>query len=829
MRTHVSIHPLKSASTRASKRTRARMALMGNHTHGEIAMNETPCSYQYSIGQSIGDNCPAQGKAATWDEFVAIFDSPDYLRSLDKGGRYACGPMRVGQPTDKAAMATWRCNELAMPSNWLAFDFDKLASAGHLYTLVGWFAQAFQSLWYPTASSTPEKPRIRVVVALDRVATPDERERLCQAVGAHLGAEYPRDTNQDRASQALYLPLRGAVVTRCDTAGPMGVDAWLLFAPAAAAATVSDAAEWTTEPVPEWRGPSDDTELIRRALQSRSSASAFGSHAGFADLWTGNAEALGKAWPAEGRPYDASSADAALASHLAFWTGSNCERIQRLMEQSALARDKWSRADYLSRTISGAVARQEAVFVDEAARRREQIDEAVRIGEGSDEIRLAGTVELDEMLPRFVFIQDGQQVVDLQQPQHIAALGDWKSTLKASTTTLEVKGQYNFDGTPKTKTYETSALWEKNPLRQISQGVTFLAGGKRVVRDPKGREAVNTWNAPARSTVPGDASLFLEHIDYIFGEDAARFLDWLAHIEQKPGELPQFGWLHVSDRQGTGRNWIASVIARLWPGYAAVNFDLPALFRTGFNDRLSSKIIAVVDEINEAGNESKWRNSETMKSLINEGQRTINPKFGRIREEFNACRWLVFSNHRSALALNETDRRFNVVIREGTPREAEYYRGLYTALKNPDFIASVAHFLKSRDLSDFNPGAHAVMTAAKEAVVAASRSEADEVLLDVVKYWPADVIHSSTLGELITGQLGGKITPAYRHALERQGIRGRKNPVWVGNMTARVSILRNPEQWEGASAPLIATELAKVPQQLPLGGARAYLDTLTAA
>lgn len=788
--------------------------------------------FAYSQGHTIGDNCPSQHRAASWEEFVAVFDAPDNLRSAAKGGRYVCGPMMPGQPEGKAAVATWRQESLAAPANWLAFDFDKLATADHLSALAGWFAQAFRCLWYPTASSTPEQPRIRVVVALDRDATADERQRLCQAVGAYLGEHYPRDTNQDRASQPLYLPLRGAIVTRCDSAVPLAVDAWLPFAPVAAPVQTL-AQEWTTEPCEEWRGPSDDEELLRRALRSQSSAAAFGGRASFADLWQADPVALTRAYPAAGRvdgtPYDASQADAALSQHLAFWTGKDCERIQRLMQRSALARDKWEREDYLPRTILSAVARQFEVFVDEATRRREQIEEAMRIGEGSDEIRLAGTITLDEMLPRFVFIQDGQQVVDLQQPQHVAALGDWKATFKASTTTLEVKGQFNFDGTPKTKTYETAALWEKSPKRQIAQAVTFLAGGKRVVRDPKGREAVNTWNPPERSTLPGDPSLFLEHVGYLFGDDAPRFLDWLAHIEQRPGELPQFGWLHISDKQGTGRNWIAGVVARLWPGYAAVNFDLAAFFRTGFNDRLSSKIIAVVDEINEGANESKWRNSETMKSLVNEGQRTINPKFGRIREEFNACRWLVFSNHRGALALNETDRRFNVVIREGVPRAPDYYARLYAALKEPAFIAGVAHFLRTRDLSAFNPGAHAVMNAAKEAVIAANRSEADDLLVDLARVWPADVIQTSTLGELITGQPGGKITPAHRHALERRGIRGRKSAVWFGNTACRVSILRNPERWEGADGYLIAAELAKVPQQLPLGGVRAYLDTLTAA
>lgn len=653
--------------------------------------------------------------------------------------------------------------------------------------------------------------------------------------GTYSGDIPPHGCKNEALGIELYTEKRFIALGRPDgTTGNVAADCTLALQCAAAVYFPPDMAQtvdqaWTTEPCEEWRGPTDDDDLLRRAMGSKSAAAAFGGRASFADLWNNNGGALMHAYPAEGRMYDASQADAALAQHLAFWTGKDCERIKRLMDRSALARDKWNREDYLPRTILGAVARQFEVFVDEAARRREQIEEAMRIGEGSDEIRLAGTITLDEMLPRFVFIQDGQQVVDLQQPQHVAALGDWKATFKASTTTLEVKGQFNFDGTPKTKTYETAALWEKSPKRQIAQAVTFLAGGKRVVRDPKGREAVNTWNPPERSTPPGDPSLFLEHVGYLFGADAPRFLDWLAHIEQRPGELPQFGWLHISDKQGTGRNWIAGVVARLWPGYAAVNFDLSAFFRTGFNDRLSSKIIAVVDEINEGANESKWRNSETMKSLVNEGQRTINPKFGRIREEFNACRWLVFSNHRSALALNETDRRFNVVIREGTPQAPDYYARLYAALKEPGFIAGVAHFLRTRDLSAFNPGAHAVMNAAKEAVIAANRTEADETLVDVVKHWPADVIQSSMLGELITGLPGGKITPAHRHALERRGIRGRKKPVWFGNSTCRVSILRNPEQWEGADANLIAAELAKVPQQLPFGGIRAYLDNLTAA
>lgn len=127
----------------------------------------------------------------------------------------------------------------------------------------------------------------------------------------------------------------------------------------------ADVSEWTTVAVPEYNGPEDDTELITKAIESSSAGSVFGGRATFSDLFTANEEALAAAYPDNegiGRAYDGSSADAALAQHLAFWTGKNCERIERIMKMSALVREKWDREDYLIRTITRAVGMQGAVY-----------------------------------------------------------------------------------------------------------------------------------------------------------------------------------------------------------------------------------------------------------------------------------------------------------------------------------------------------------------------------------------------------------------------------------------------------------------------------------
>lgn len=84
-----------------------------------------------------------------------------------------------------------------------------------------------------------------------------------------------------------------------------------------------------------------DSELLAKMFASKNGKI-------IRNLWDGNIE---------GHNNDDSSADMALANHLAYWTNGDFTRIHNLMWQSALARDKWTKhPTYLAMTIEKAVA-----------------------------------------------------------------------------------------------------------------------------------------------------------------------------------------------------------------------------------------------------------------------------------------------------------------------------------------------------------------------------------------------------------------------------------------------------------------------------------------
>lgn len=472
----------------------------------------------------------------------------------------------------------------------------------------------------------------------------------------------------------------------------------------------------------------------------------------------------------------------------------------------------------------------------EEERRRHQIEENRRLGDGAVRPPAAEIIDLEGALRRFVFLSEGSRVADVFNPHYDLAFADWAATHAASKAEVPQRPRALADGKTKElppKLVPVSGLWQSNRLRQTAVCRTFKADGPATLLDPDGRFALNSWKPFDRSLHVDDLAaagidLFVEQVRFLFGAEADRFLDWLAHIEQFPGVLPHTAWLHVATNFGMGRNWLASVLARVWAGSVASNLDLVDMLDSGFNGRLSRKVLATVDEIREGGRGEQWAHAERLKSLINEETRSINPKYGRRTLEFNACRWLVMSNHISALPIEDRDRRWQVVINEQAPREPAWYSSLYRALDDPRFIAAVATFLRQRDLSGFNPGEKASETQAKAAVVQASKSSIDQWVDLIRAHWPCDVAPSALLAHVLGVADEGGLSPAHRRALERGGIASVGRVVRIDGHPTRLSIVRRKAEWVGRDAGELRAEWERGRAHLDVaiaeGGLRDYLS-----
>lgn len=495
-----------------------------------------------------------------------------------------------------------------------------------------------------------------------------------------------------------------------------GLLEWLVESYFSGSGTGAEGGDWTNTPCPDWNGPEDDAELIRRACNSHSARNAFGASASFRDLWTGDVDALAKAYPdsdpASSRAYDASSADAALASHLAFWTGRNCDRILNLMRQSALARDKWSREDYLARTIQGACGRNTAVLSDKQV--ESPIDAELPPSESG--------YEPAEMRVRkgASFLNPEQQAQLFKGCVYISSenrvLVEGGRILKPEQFRV-VYGGYTFAMDQANEKVSRDA-WEAFTQSQIVRPPIVDRTAFRpacppgaIIREP-GRTVVNTFWPVQVARKVGDVTPFIRHLELILPDERDRTiaLSYMAAIVQNQGIKFQWAIL-LQGVQGNGKTLLARCVAEaiglkytFWPDAAGLESD--------FNGWLERTIFVGVEEIKVAEHQAKM--IEKLKVMITAGHGIQIQSKGVDQDTKDICANFIFTtNHKAALPLDENDRRFcvfytahqhvNDLVRDGIDKTSDYFPNLYEWLR-ADGYAIVAEFLHTFPIpAEFNP------------------------------------------------------------------------------------------------------------------------------
>ena len=521
------------------------------------------------------------------------------------------------------------------------------------------------------------------------------------------------------------------------------------------------AEDWTTEPCEGWAGPEDDAELLQRALASggkATAASAFGGGAQdvtFAHLFAADGDALGAKWPSStGQPYDASSADQALANALAFWTGKNCERIERIMRLSALARPKWDdHSSYMQTTILKACGFVQQVYVERAARAAVPPPPPL----AAEDAKAAG----------FEVRIGGGLMLHHQQVEHFAGCVYIVALNKVLTPRGELLDQSRFNvrfggyeftidrvGKKTTRSAWDAFTQNENFPCPIADRLCFRPEVAQDLVKDAGMVLANTYRAHEADDLEGDASPFLNHMRRMFpnGDDYEKLVSYMASVVQNPGVKAQW-WPVVQGAEGNFKSFLLLIMAHAVGQHYAHMPNMEKMVRGGsnFNGWIERKLFLGLDEVYAANRREFFEGFKT----------TVTNRFipieGKGLEEVtgdNRANGMIVTNHKDGVPISGHNRRFAAffaaqqspedMLRDGMDaayianlKDWLFGTGVHAALGVNAGIRMVVHHLRTRavlpqhDISKLS--IRCPETTSTATALSASQGRAEQEVLEAIE------------------------------------------------------------------------------------------------
>lgn len=487
---------------------------------------------------------------------------------------------------------------------------------------------------------------------------------------------------------------------------------------------------------PEWNGPIDDDELISLMLASRGSiAAAFGDTATVADLWNGNADVLGRVYPGnDGKPWDGNAADQALMNHLAFYTGKNAARMDRLFRRSGFMREKWEkRADYRGWTISKAVQATRNVYAKPrqmtVAHTIEGQTPAAVAGDGREFI---GIGELPDYFQGCVYVELDERVMVpggrlLKKTQFDVVYGGHQFAM-------------SFDGSK-----PTYSAWEAFTVNRAIRFPKVQRTCFKPMATPGAiiGDAINIYHPEDIRTIAGDPGPFLDLLRRLLPNERDRdiLLAWMAALVQHPGR--KFLWSPVlQGTKGNGKSTVGEILSYAIGDRYSWTPEAESITKQ-FNPFLGNRIFINVEEIHMF---EKLEMLEKLKNYITGRKVEIEKKGIDAGMNRDYCaNWFFCTNHKDAIIKERDDRRFSIFYTAQQSREDMQRDGMLTDNYFPrlwqwleaDGYAIMRHFLLNYQVKEeFNPATVCMMaptTSSTQEAVAASWGVAEQYVIEAIE------------------------------------------------------------------------------------------------
>ena len=628
----------------------------------------------------------------------------------------------------------------------LDFDAGWITAETIAATLAGYSYVAFT-----TYAHQPGAERWRVFVP---VGTPMDAEQH-KATWHTLSAMFANaaDPAAKDATRLSYLP---GVCLIPEAARVFHADG-ALFPPTPVAPAPPVLQVQASGPVPGWAGPSDDTTLLTIACHTRTRPDErLGGPIHFAMLWSANEDWLATRFPPSpseaGQAYSRTQADMALAGELAYWTGSDQDRMERLMLASGLARARGGDVDWQERKVPRVCERacqnaKQWHFMQAAPEAPEPPTDAPVTSMGV-------TLSLDPSHPSNVPDPPNGAPPPPTQPGQVPTAGEAALMNVADLATLNDYFAYHQTGEfihrPTGDLHPATvldnvigkdarmALYSAVPVHRMTWAPGYPERFRVKDMDPTDFKAAESWlynryQPPKPATIAGDVKPWLDLIARLYPEDADHIVNYCADAVQFPQHKCNHALVLGSGVHGIGKD---TLLAPLRHAVGHRNFSVikPSDLVDSTNPWVASRVVQI-SESRDMGDSgftgiTRYEMYERCKDLAAAPPATLlcNDKYIRKHQVLNVLRLVVTTNHGvDGLYIDPEDRRHYCAWSDAE-KMTEEDSGAIWDWYNAGGLDYVAHYLATLDLEarGWNRAARPVQTAWWHQLVEGGRPVEDD-------------------------------------------------------------------------------------------------------
>lgn len=523
----------------------------------------------------------------------------------------------------------------------------------------------------------------------------------------------------------LYTEDRFVALTGTGAIGDSGFDASMLLLPFVdkyfPPKHTATNAKWTTEPDPMSRPLKTDKALITRMLNNTTAAHVWGDKVSVRDLWECNTAKLDAAYGTLNTvdSFDRSSADQALCNHLAFWTGKDCERMERLFGMSALVRDKWlDRKQYRQDTILNACGGCRDLYGSQkAAKETAQVEwKPEQLVNNNIQVIATGGARIVAYEERATYF--GGHYFLTKQSKVFCPDGEIRGQTDYNSMYSTVEFAEAFGGKPLKEAWKAYVTAPDVTRAQVYNTAYRPEYGFGTIFNEDGRDWVNEYVNRDGTRIEGDAGPFIDHVKIMLpnGRDAEILLSWMAALIQYPGK--KFLWSpFLQGCEGNGKSLITRVLAYCIGAEHVEDIDPEDFCNSGgkFNSYIKNHRLGVLEELKTG---ARNQAEAALKRFIGNDRIQVQSK-GVDQNTIKTCiNFLVNSNHKDAIRVDDNTRRFAILytaqqeksdlVKHDMQRGGQYFVRLFDWVWNQQGWGKIANMLQNYAIpAELNPAGEA--------------------------------------------------------------------------------------------------------------------------